>query len=124
VRNASASREVTVSSISCAPWPARCILVFWDAHGLEIAECVPGRILPVIAELQCLLFMHNTVGSAPLLERSVRLQREGNVEGNPPPAPPSNWDCRFRAAKSISTQDFADRNHITLESAITASILT
>ena len=35
------------------------VLVFWDAHGFEIAECVLGRILPAIQHKPHLVMMHD-----------------------------------------------------------------
>ena len=28
---------------------AKRVLIFWDAHGFDIAECVLGEILPIVA---------------------------------------------------------------------------
>ena len=35
------------------------ILVFWDAHGFDVAECVLGGILPLLAEREHLVLMHD-----------------------------------------------------------------
>ncbi len=35
------------------------ILVFWDAHGFEVANCVLGRILPLIQHKQHIVLMHD-----------------------------------------------------------------
>src|SRR5580692_1898596 len=38
---------------------AKRVLIFWDAHGFEVAECVLGRILPIVSDRQHLVFMHD-----------------------------------------------------------------
>ncbi len=38
---------------------ARRVLVFWDAHGFDIAECVLGEILPLVAHKEHLVVMHD-----------------------------------------------------------------
>ena len=35
------------------------ILVFWDAHGFDVAECILGRVLPEIAARRHLVIMHD-----------------------------------------------------------------
>ncbi|HMK78767.1 MAG TPA: hypothetical protein VK438_03920 [Xanthobacteraceae bacterium] len=40
---------------------ARSALVFWDAHGFEVADAVLGRIMPVIADLSHVVICHDVV---------------------------------------------------------------
>lgn len=35
------------------------VLVFWDAHGFEVAECMLGRILPLLEGREHLVIMHD-----------------------------------------------------------------
>jgi len=35
------------------------ILVFWDAHGFEVASCVLGRILPILQRKEHIVMMHD-----------------------------------------------------------------
>jgi hypothetical protein len=96
---------------------AKRVLIFWDAHGFEIAEWVLGRILPRIAGLQHLVFMHDMSDARytpPPDDYAGREMWKGFSAG----------EARLRigivdsaVAQSISIQDFAGRNRITLDSA-------
>lgn len=35
------------------------VLIFWDAHGFEVAECVLGNILPLVADRPHAVIMHD-----------------------------------------------------------------
>jgi len=41
--------------------PAGRVLVLWDAHGFEVAECVLGKLLPTIARKPHAVIMHDMV---------------------------------------------------------------
>jgi hypothetical protein len=94
------------------------IVVFWDAHGFEIAECVLGTILPLIANRPHLIFMHDLsdIRYCPpsLSDYGGRGLWKGENAG----------DGRFRigiidsaVAQAISILDFSGRNGISLDSA-------
>jgi hypothetical protein len=38
---------------------ARKVLVFWDAHGYDVAECMLGRLMPILATRDHLVLMHD-----------------------------------------------------------------
>jgi hypothetical protein len=96
---------------------AKRVLIFWDAHGFEVAECVLGRILPIVSDRQHLVFMHDM--------SDARYSPETNNYGERGLWKGANAeDARLRlgivdsaVAQSISIQDFAGRNRITLDSA-------
>jgi hypothetical protein len=96
--------------------PAKRILLFWDAHSFDIAECVLGRILRRIAAKEHVVAMHDM----------------SDLRYCTPPEGPDYilWkgsdagQGRFHIAniyskvpQAISVLDFAWRNRLTLESA-------
>jgi len=100
---------------------AKRVLVFWDAHGFDVAEGVLGRILPEIADRDHVVFMHDMAdtrypppnrsgwdlyGESGLwkgVDAGGATLRIGNVHSN--------------VSQAIAIQDFAGRNRITLDSA-------
>jgi hypothetical protein len=59
-----ASGDIRVGNILDVDWTretegARRILVLWDAHGFEVAECVLGKLLPAIAGRPHAVVMHD-----------------------------------------------------------------
>jgi hypothetical protein len=92
------------------------ILVFWDAHGFEVAECVLGEILPLIVMRPHLVIMHDMsdaryagsdeyhgMGLWNGSNAGERRMRLGNIDS--------------AVAQAISILDFATRNKLTLDSA-------
>ncbi len=97
---------------------AQRVVVFWDAHGFEIAECVLGQILPVIAGREHLVLMHDLSDARYSSEEQLQYGAHGLWKGN-------NWDgprlklghIDSAVEQSIAALDFATRNHLTLDSA-------
>jgi len=97
---------------------AKRVVLFWDAHGFDIAECVLGRILPELAGREHLVFMHDMSDARYTSPEANdyagrELWKGANAESG-----------RLRlgiidsaVAQSISVQDFAGRNRIVLDSA-------
>jgi hypothetical protein len=93
-------------------------LVFWDAHGFDIAECVLGRILPIVATVEHLVIMHDLSDTRYSSEEHLEYGEYGLWKGN-------NWSgprlklgiIDSAVEQSIAVLDFATRNHITLDSA-------
>jgi hypothetical protein len=96
--------------------PSKRILIFWDAHSFDIAECVLGRILRRIATKEHVVAMHDMADlrycSPP--EGPDYALWKGSDAGQ----------GRFHIAsiysqvpQAISVLDFAWRNRLTLESA-------
>lgn len=95
---------------------ARRVLLFWDAHGFEVAECVLGVILPQLADREHIVIMHDLsdiryAGSSPYGTLGLW---KGESAG----------ETRFRignidsaVAQAISVLDFTSRNGLTLDSA-------
>lgn len=95
------------------------VLIFWDAHGVDIAECVLGRILPAIHNRPHLVVMHDMCDARYLpatitaayddyrlwkgTNAELTFVRIGNLVSN--------------VAQAVSAVDFASRNGITLHSA-------
>lgn len=95
----------------------RC-LVFWDAHGYDVAECVLGRILPLIAPKPHIVIMHDLLDARYCPEESSLYKGNRLWRGN-------NWNGpRIRLGniisaveQAVSIVDFASRNNIVLDSA-------
>jgi hypothetical protein len=94
------------------------VLVFWDAHGFDIAECVLGEILPIIANREHLVVMHDMSDTRYGSEEQLVYGQNGLWKGN-------NWSgARLKLGnidsaveQSIAALDFTTRNRISLESA-------
>ncbi|HCM42318.1 MAG TPA: hypothetical protein DIS66_03260, partial [Candidatus Omnitrophica bacterium] len=94
------------------------ILLFWDAHGFEVAECVLGNILPLIASQNHLVIMHDLSDARYSHESKSFYGSNSLWKGN-------NWEgprlclgnIYSAVEQSISAIDFTSRNKITLRSA-------
>jgi len=100
---------------------AKRVLVFWDAHGFEVAECVLGRLVPLIADRPHAILMHDL---------SDARYKEGAKEGADEYGPHglwkgNNWSGpRLRLGhidsaveQAIAVVDFTSRNRLQLMSA-------
>jgi len=97
---------------------AKRIVLFWDAHGFEIAECVLGTILPLIADRPHVVLMHDLSDTRYCSPSSANYSGSGLWKGE------NAADSRLRigivdsaVAQAISVIDFTGRNVITLDSA-------
>jgi hypothetical protein len=97
---------------------AKRVLIFWDAHGFEIAECVLGKILPLVAERKHLVIMHDLSDVRYSSESHLEYGESGLWKGRNEGGPRMKLGIIDSAvAQSISALDFATRNHMTLDSA-------
>jgi hypothetical protein len=94
----------------------RC-LVFWDAHGFEVAECVLGGLLPQLVGKEHVVIMHD-ITDARHEHPAVEYGGAGLWKGD------SATGLYFRicdvvsgVAQAISILDFASRNQLPLHSA-------
>jgi hypothetical protein len=97
---------------------AQRVLVFWDAHGFDIAECVFGTILPILADRPHLVIMHDLSdarygGPNDSTYGGQRIWRGNNWSG--PRVRLGNIDSAVE--QSIAAVDFTSRNNLTLDSA-------
>jgi hypothetical protein len=98
--------------------PAKRVLIFWDAHGFDIAECVLGRILPEVAGRQHLVFMHDMSDIRYTTPGLNEYGGRGLWKGvNAAGASVRLGFIDSAVAQAISIVDFAGRNGITLDSA-------
>jgi len=97
------------------------ILVFWDAHGYEVAECILGQILPLIASRPHVVIVHDLLDARyiPAISNSygeLGLWMGGAVHETPPRMVRlNNVVSLFEEAVAIT--DFASRNGLPLHSA-------
>ena len=97
---------------------AKRVLIFWDAHGFEIAECVLGKILPLVSKLEHLVIMHDLSDTRYSSDEQLGYGGHGLWKGN-------NWSgprlklgiIDSAVEQSVAALDFATRNHLTLDSA-------
>ena len=103
-----------------APLPGnpRRVLVFWDAHGYDIAECVLGAILPRLVEREHVVLMHDLSDSRYLGPEhrpygTNRLWRANDVSGR------ALWLGKIYSPfeQAVAVLDFATRNNLQLRSA-------
>jgi hypothetical protein len=97
---------------------AKRVLVFWDAHGFDVAECVLGRILPTLVHREHLVIMHDLLDGRYINPRkreygSNRLWRENSWTGS------QVYLGRVVSTveQAIAIVDFSSRNDLPLHSA-------
>ena len=95
------------------------ILIFWDAHGFEIAETVLGRILPLIQKKSHAVIMHDMSDARYLREGSHLYYGNslwrGKTDFEGPRVRLGNINSAVEQAVAIV--DFTSRNKIPLNSA-------
>jgi len=94
------------------------ILLFWDAHGFDVAECILGEILPLMREKEHLVVMHDMsdarYSSLEQLDyKGNRLWRGNDWQG--PRLMLGTIDSCVEQAVAIL--DFTTRNRLSLRSA-------
>ncbi len=94
------------------------VLLFWDAHGFEIAECVLGIIMPELAGRDHIVLMHD------MSDLRYAAPQVGLYGGKGLWKGVNAGETRFRignidsaVAQAISALDFTNRNRVTLDSA-------
>jgi hypothetical protein len=93
-------------------------MLFWDAHGMDIAECVLGEIVPLMAAKEHLVLMHDLSDARRANPESLRYGRHGLWRKN-------DWDgtrlvlghIHSAVEQAVAIVDFATRNRLTVESA-------
>jgi len=93
------------------------IMIFWDAHGYDIAECVLGRILPEIADRHHIVIMHDLSDVRYLPESNYEYGEFGLWKGN-------NWNgprlklgtIDTAVEQAVAIVDFTSRNKLSLYS--------
>ena len=93
-------------------------LVFWDAHGFEVAECVLGRVLPLLAEKPHLVVMHDMSDARYQAPDTYNYGESGLWKGD-------NAAGQYLflgsiisgVAQAIAILDFSTRNRLPLHSA-------
>ena len=97
---------------------AKKILLFWDAHGFDIAECILGEIMPQLQNKLHIVVCHDMsdVRYLPAIKReygNYGVWRGNNDEGRRVWL----WDVDSAVEQCISIIDFVSRNKIELHSA-------
>jgi hypothetical protein len=97
---------------------AKRVLLFWDAHGYQIAECVLGSVLPLLADRSHAVLMHDMSDSRYIDPEFRKYGGEGLWRGN------NNGHTRLllgnintQVEQAVSVVDFTTRNGLTLQSA-------
>jgi hypothetical protein len=94
----------------------RC-LVFWDAHGFEVAEWVLGKLLPLLANRPHRVLMHDMTDTRFEMPRP-EYGETGIWKGTNASEPSFVLGHIFsRVAQAISIVDFTSRNELPLHSA-------
>jgi hypothetical protein len=94
------------------------VLVFWDAHGYDVAECMLGGLMPLIAEREHLVMMHD-IGDA-RYQPAESYNGFGLWKGEEIwPGPMIRLGNVFATVQqAVSIVDFTSRNRITLHSVV------
>jgi len=94
------------------------VVIFWDAHGFAIAECVLGAILPAIAGREHLVLMHDLSDCRYSSDQQMEYGGHGLWKANDWSGPRLKLGIIDSAVEqSIAALDFTTRNHLTLDSA-------
>jgi len=94
------------------------VMLYWNAHGFDVAECVLGGILPLLASVEHLVMMHNLSDTRYASRDHMEYGPGGLWRGNYEPGTRVKiGHVDSSAAQAISALDFATRNQLTLESA-------
>ncbi|GEM_PF-593296 len=97
---------------------AKRVVLFWDAHGFEIAECVLGGILPLLAGREHVVLMHDLSDTRYSSEQQLEYGGHGIWKGNDWSGPRLKLGIIDSAVEqSVAALDFTTRNHLTLDSA-------
>lgn len=97
---------------------AQRVLIFWDAHGFEIAECVLGGILPIVASIEHLVIMHDLSDTRYSSEEQLGYRGNRLWKRNDWSGPRLKLGIIDSATEqAIAALDFVTRNHLTLDSA-------
>ena len=97
---------------------AKRVLIFWDAHGFDVAECVLGAVLPELVDRSHLVLMHDLSDSRYVPPSTLDYGENGLWKGtdfNGPRLKLGNIDSAVDQA--IAIFDFATRNALPLHSA-------
>jgi len=93
------------------------ILVFWDAHGYEVAECVLGKILPLIADRPHLVIMHDLSDARYSSGKEYGGKQLWKRNHYPEGSRMRLGHIDSAVEQAVAIVDFASRNEIALESA-------
>lgn len=94
------------------------VMVFWDAHGFDIAECVLGGILPLLVDRRNVILMHDLSDRRYTSPENDNYGESGLWKHNDWSGPRlklGNIDSCVE--QSVSIIDFTTRNGIPLQSA-------
>jgi hypothetical protein len=97
---------------------ARKVLVFWDAHGYEVAESILAKLMPILATREHVVLMHD-IGDARYQE-ATSYGKYGIWKGEEVwPGPMVRLGNIFATVQqAVAIVDFSSRNGFTLRSAI------
>ena len=97
---------------------ARRVLVFWDAHGYDVAECMLGRLMPILATRDHLVLMHDI--SDARYQDSTSYGDYGIWKGEETwPGPMVRLGHVLATVQqAVAVVDFTSRNGIALHSAV------
>ena len=90
------------------------VLVFWDAHGYDIAECVLGKILPLIQNQPHYIIMHDISDQRYLYKESISYNGQSLWKGNDFQKRIVLGNINSAVEQSVSIAEFITRNNIEL----------
>lgn len=94
------------------------VVVFWDAHGFDIAECVLGSLLPLIKDRDHLVIMHDLSDNRYNGEQLRYYADKGLWKGRNNFSGLRVWieNMESGVEQVVAINDFSQRNRITLHS--------
>ena len=110
--------EILSFDFAAALGAARRPMLFWDAHGMDVAECVLGEIVPLMATKDHLVAMHDLSDarrSPPEAAATGGTASGGRTTGTGPGS--SLGHIQSAVEQAVAIVDLATRNGLTVESA-------
>ncbi|MFN2454876.1 MAG: hypothetical protein ABR577_11715 [Pyrinomonadaceae bacterium] len=98
---------------------AKRVMIFWDAHGFDVAECVLGKILPLVQDRPHLVIMHDLSDARYTGDEYTTNYGEHGLWKGEAAGDPSIrlGHISSKVAQSVSIFDFTSRNKLSLHSA-------
>jgi hypothetical protein len=94
------------------------VVLFWDASGFDVAECVLGAIMPLLAPIQHLVLMHDISDNRRAAAEQMSYGNAGLWKGREgSDAAVKIGAIASNVEQSIAALDFTTRNRLTFESA-------
>lgn len=113
--NVTAHGDITACGFEDLVGDAPSVVVFWDAHGFEVAQHVLSTIMPLIADRAHLVLCHDMSDNRYAVPKSYGGMPIWGIDAQPTAYVNASWVCSH-AAQAIAILDFCWRNDLSFHS--------